>query len=344
MTIHIVLLLGQIIPPLLLPNPSHERVREFVYLCQRMASAYLRVKVRSGRLDPNTFGISLDDLALDCVAELFERSSDGRFTELTNYYGPLQIPSSSHADWLGATRRLVFSKVNEGLFRLYKENDRSLSNTIRNLKNSLRFSRTLFPVVKNNETWIQLAEQEPSTESAPLLPSELIEAQMLSESGHRRSLRGLLDIFAAILREQDGYQKQYPLVGLALIVRSVNVRTSAVPEEANEEDMPFTCDEVKRFVASSLRRTKDTLHPSYVEKGKLDQRTFDLYFECVSDILNAEYVSDDGIDLTYYETLRKRIAKLSESQYRKQHRVYLEYLAKLTRRNFLNLMRRELNP
>jgi hypothetical protein len=307
-----------------------------------MAAAYLRMKVKGGRLDPDAFGVSLDDLALDCVADFFERNPSGQFVEIDRYYGSVDAVSLSHEELLGATRRLVFSKVNEGLFRLYKENDRSLSNTIRNIKNALRYSGKLHTVVRNNELWIQLLDPVSALEGFPLLPSELIEAPLMAHSNHRNTLRDHLDLFADILREQESYQRQYPLVGLAVVIRSMNIRALPTSMESSEESPDLTQEELRTFVRTSIDRTKAIMRPSYIGKGKMSAERFDLYFNCVGKILEAEYVFNDGLDLCYFDILRNQLGTLSQSQYGNHHRVYLEYLAKLTRKDFLRSVRTEL--
>ena len=86
------------------------------------------------------------------------------------------------------------------------------------------------------------------------------------------------------------------------------------------------------------------MKPMYVEKGKLNADTFDLYFDCINEILEAEYILNDGMDLTYYDIMRKRVRAMSIAEYRANHRVYLEYLSKLTRMNLLDSFRKELLP
>jgi hypothetical protein len=307
-----------------------------------MAFSYLRLKVRSGRLNPDAFGCSLEDLALDCIADLFERDQSGRFIELVEYYGALDCPSPSHDQLLAQTRRLVFSKVNEGLFRQYRDNDRSLSNTIRNLKNGLRFSRTLFAAVWNNETWVQLLHPRPEAGGLPLLPAEIIEARLLSVAGHGSNLRDLLNEFAAVLNEQDLYQRQYPLIGLAVVLRSVISRTSSIPSDVSTEETDLAPEEIRQFLEASIQRTKSVMERSYIGKGKLGKDTLDLYFDCINDILELDYVASDGVDLSYYDIAQKHLGTMSLAQYKTNHRVYLEYLAKLTRKEFLRSIKKEL--
>ncbi|HTP13329.1 MAG TPA: hypothetical protein VMM37_06845, partial [Bacteroidota bacterium] len=180
--------LERIIPSLLSPKPSEGDLRDFVYCCRNLAHSYLKTKVNRGKLDPAQFGIPLEDLALDCIAPLFARNDRGRFIELAGYFGTRSLLAASREELFGATRRLVFSKVSEELYRLYREHDPSLSHIIRNIKIALRFSRTMIPVVQNNELWVQPYRTLHAQEIAPLMPSEIIEARLAAHLGQRYTL------------------------------------------------------------------------------------------------------------------------------------------------------------
>jgi hypothetical protein len=340
-TLHVIQL-DRIIPSVLSPDPSLECVREFVYLCKNLALSYLQTKVNRGKLDPKHFGIPLDDLALDCIAPLFERNDRGRFVELVSYYGKGNLPTFSGEELLGATRRLVFSKVNEELFRLYRENDPSLSNIIRNIKIALRFSRTVIPVMRNNEWWIQPISLIHAQDVLPVMPAELIEARLLSQLERRYDLRHILQLVSAILEEQDLYQKRYPLVGIALVIRSLMVRSLTLAESVESPGAEISPEEISRFIHTSIEKTRTAMKASYVGKGKVSEKTFEAYFDCVEEILDTEYVSDNGLDLSYFDVVRKRMSELSVEEYRCHHRAYLEYLVRLTRLNLLESIKGEL--
>ncbi|MEX0721402.1 MAG: hypothetical protein WD059_12090 [Balneolaceae bacterium] len=74
----------------------------------------------------------IDDLALDCIADLFGREGDC-LTEIESYFPKEQLSELKESEVAIKLRRLVFSKVNEGLFRNYRSFDPSLSKIIRNI-------------------------------------------------------------------------------------------------------------------------------------------------------------------------------------------------------------------
>ncbi|MDX1439483.1 MAG: hypothetical protein R3284_06225, partial [Rubricoccaceae bacterium] len=65
--------LTAVLDDVLQENPSVKATRLLIDKCHLLAIAYLRRRSHAGRLDPSLFGVTLEDLALDCVAELFRR-------------------------------------------------------------------------------------------------------------------------------------------------------------------------------------------------------------------------------------------------------------------------------
>ena len=82
---------------------------------------------------------------------------------------------------------------------------------------------------------------------------------------------------------------------------------------------------------------------SYVGKGKLKEPMYSTYFRTIGEILCAEYVQNDGDVNSYYSQLLAQMPGLSDDEYRTKHRTILEYLAKLTRRDFVERVRKELS-
>jgi hypothetical protein len=115
--------LKPILISLLSDSPSWLCVKDFVRLCHKIALIYLRKKVRSGRLKPTFFGLPLEDLASDAIADLFKRDERGVYVKLLSYFGSPGWENKSEGELEGATRRLVFSQVNQALYRVYRETD-----------------------------------------------------------------------------------------------------------------------------------------------------------------------------------------------------------------------------
>jgi len=101
---------------------TRAQLNGFVSACHALALAFLRSK-RSVGLLADAEGLKLPDLAYDCIADLFQKSESGDFVRIRAYFGGLDIDRVTDEELLTYLRRLVFSLVNQGVFRLYHEVD-----------------------------------------------------------------------------------------------------------------------------------------------------------------------------------------------------------------------------
>ena len=97
---------------------ANKELTEVVRVCHALALSYIFCKIRQGRIDPKVIGLTASDIAYDCIARLFQRNEDGIYTQFTNYFHTKEIQKLSDAAVLTLLRRLVYSKVNDGIQEL----------------------------------------------------------------------------------------------------------------------------------------------------------------------------------------------------------------------------------
>ena len=85
--------------------PSRTSVNEFTFLCRKIAVVFLRKKVSLGRLYPETFGVSIDDLALDCIADLFIQDDNGTLLQISAYFQGISLDDTTDEELLSHVRR-----------------------------------------------------------------------------------------------------------------------------------------------------------------------------------------------------------------------------------------------
>jgi hypothetical protein len=329
--------LKPILSSLLSGAPSGLCVKDFASLCHKMAVVYLRKKDRN----PAFCGLSLEDLAADCIADLFQRDERGVFVKLVAYFGAPAEESKSDDELLGATRRLVFSQVNQALYRIYRETDPSLGKLLRNLKNAIKSSPLVTLVQRQGETWICLNQENGAAVSLPEIPPEFLEARLSASLRGEADLKQILALLVEILNGQHEYRKSYPLTGLALIIRSAFTHlNTALEHESNGHDN-FAAAEIEKMIAASVQTVKANMRPTYVEKQKIQADAYNLYFLAIYDMLAAEYVQNDGVNCSYYDYLRRHTHALTHEDYQRQCRCHFEYLAKLTRLELLRQFKKE---
>jgi hypothetical protein len=313
-------------------------VRQLVDVCHRIAVAYLRQKMRRGRLQPERFGLSLEDLALDCFADLFQRDDTARFEVLANYFRTIGVEQTSEEVLAIILRRLIFSKVNEGLFRRYREADASLAKIIRNVKNAVRTVSGIWLIKREGNLWL-VAGQDRSIEALPLAPPELLESFLIMSVSDSPQVNRAVSAFRDFVAVHPGYSNGYPLTMFSQALRAAFWRLGLADEhDSHRDEETFLPKEVERAISVATGEVKANMYKSYVEKGKVDAHTFDAYFRAVEDILAAQFVSGARPVTSYYVALQGYLPGLGKNSYHVAHRNIVEYLTKLARAHLIRYL------
>ncbi len=332
--------LKQILSDLLSPTPSHAGIKEFVGLCHKMAVVYLRLKSKTGRFTLPSLALPAGDLAWDSLADLFQRDSCGVFVKLIPYFHVLDWESKSEDELLAAVRRLVFSQVNQAVYRNYREADPSLGKILRNLKNAVAGSPfTLTPC--HGELWLSLRAADEPASALPVMPPEFLEAHLMAAVRGEPDMKQVLHLLSEILAAQSDYRRSFPLTGLALIIRSAFVQLHAVLERESNGHAHFTSEEIQETISKSLAKIKTNMLASYVGKRKIDTAIYETYFFAMRDWLGAEFVDNDDFGRSYYDYLRHHLPGMTREDYQRHYRCQFEYLAKLARTEFLDQLKQE---
>lgn len=324
-----------IISSTLCDQPDRAAVNELVDECYRLALAYLQKKARSGYLLPHLFGLSLEDLALDCFADLFQRDDEGQFNLLHSYFRSVEWESLNDPDVYIVLRRLIFSKVNEGLFRRYREADPTLAKIIRNIKDAVKADERLQMTRYNGSAWLVVGEHEDDKNNLPIAPVEILEAHLIAHLCRSASSHELVSSFVAFLGEHPYYGNAYPVTGFAQAIRAAYVHVGEANEGIEEVEQILRPDEVEQAIQHATKKVQTVMHDSYVKKGKVCMSTFETYFQTVRDILTSQFVRDARPVGSYFDALQHYIPGLSRGSYSQEHRNILEYITKLSRSQLL---------
>lgn len=322
-------------------SPSDEGIRRIVTRAQRYGIAYLRRRARAGRLDASVFGLTLDDLALDCVADLFRRDDDGRFDRIEGYFQGIGWREMDAAGVEMALRRLVLSIVNEGLFRRYQEWDPTLGRIIRNFKRHLGQSADL-ELHREHFSLVVRVKGRPDGRELPTMPPEVLEAQLHHVMPEAGSLPELLEVLPDVLSLNGFYAAEVGLTDLALAYRSVLERLhDDEGEEAPAADRPVVradlADAVRTHLGECLEEVDADMRERYVDQRGIAPSLYAAYLATVHDALASQYVDATAEKASLRVFLCRYIGEVASPVYRKQHQAVVEYLVKLTQER---LMRR----
>ncbi|MFA6455741.1 MAG: hypothetical protein WCW40_02875, partial [Bacteroidota bacterium] len=131
---------------------TREQVNDIISLSHAFALILLRKKLTAGKLNLSLIHLDLHDLAYDCIADLFRMDDDHTLIQLSSYFGSLPLHQLSDVQMVDHLRRIVFSKVNQGIFRIYFEHDPSLGKILRNIRITVQTLHTFIETDRFGES------------------------------------------------------------------------------------------------------------------------------------------------------------------------------------------------
>ncbi len=318
---------------------QHQATNHLVHICFKIALAYIHHRLRKGSLVDYQFGISNEDLALDCIAELYQRDDKGRFTVLEQYFESSNWHALSEEELKIALRRLVFSKVNEGLFRSYREEDPNLAKIIRNIKEAAKQDKRVNLVRSREANWLVVGPVDAEINHLPLAPVELLEAFLLSVVCNTSNTYKAVSSFADFVDAHPHYCNGYPMSAFAQVLRTSYI--GRVVPEAQTHEVSYEPIEIENAIQRAVSHVRNSLIDSYVRGGKLSFALFDNYVNAVYKILKSTFtLYPESID-SQFEALQTMMPGLSKDVYMSKHRNIMQYLFKLSRTRMLSYLQEE---
>lgn len=297
-----------------------------------MALAYLRMKAASNKLYMIR-GERLEDLAWDFIAELFEKDETGTLVRLQEYFGESNFQQLSQSDLTIELRKLVFTKVEDNIFRAVGEKDPSLRKIIRNLKLAIRDNNCKHRVCYEHGYIIVGKDDE---HALPVMPSEFMQIKLSSRLEEKMQIPDILIEAIDVLQSQERYQQRISLVALASVIRLTFVHFN----ESDDRDKQLNADEsiinaeFEKFLNESSEKVRTSTGYSYIRKGKINSDELDIYMKAAKDIVN-DYFNDGKTESSQYEYLKNYMPNLEYEDFRSNNRQVLEYLVKLIRKDLV---------
>jgi hypothetical protein len=309
--------LRPIINTVLERNPSPNSINELIFLCRKIALVHLRRKAVTGRLHPDICTMPLDDLAIDCIADLFQQDDDGNIVQVRSYFEGLPIENISDEDLLTHLRRLICGRVNQSIFRIYNEMDPSLGKILRNMKLAVQALYNFDMVDRFGENCI-IPSNCKSFEQLPVVDRAELESQLRKYANGSESIPELMAILSRYLREQTENSRIVPLTAVAFIFRSIySNRIDMETGETFIEDQ-FIVGDTTSIIQEVCSRMMSENEAKYVRKKK------------------------DGERSSFYESLSSLIPGMTKEEYRKRHKAKIEYLARLTHRRAIKELKKNM--
>lgn len=322
-------------------KPSYQDVRLCVTACHRIALAYLITK--SPQLNKhNLLGMSLEDLAIDSIADLFERDVNGAFPQFQRYLRTLKnIAQVENEDFFIAIRRLVFSAVNNRLFRIYGLEDPVGAKVLRNLKLELKRSHDVREDEHAGERIVLPSGPVHADNDRPVLPPEFLACELSPCIGPRATMPEVLSAVSKILRAQTLYRKAIPLYQLAHVIKSLMIARGGNQVDESDDFHAISEQDIRQLseeVVDGLRRERGL---NYVENKRLTHENLTAHLRAIQDILIGTFAEQDGNAESFFAILQRHMPELTKESYGTRHRVILEYFARSAKTRMAVILRKE---
>ncbi len=313
-------------------------IDRLVRVCHSLAIPYVRKRLTADRVLRSVLHLSPSDLAYDCVADLFAVTEDGKLPHFHAYFAAYPIESLSEEEILAHLRRLVFSRANHGIFRLYNEVDPNLGKILRNIKLALEHFKSLTIVERFGEPCLAPSEGDRLVDLNQFTTEEL-------EINLRRYLHGsenipvMLGKVALFLLEQFECSRVVSLMSVGIAFKNIYLMPMEGPEQS--EAVPQGLDEagLTMVIKEAVEKIRTKMVDRYSTMNRIEVSLLATYFSVIEERLVLTF-SGDGHEKGLRELLRKRLDNLTEDEYRSTHKNRLEYLSRLTGKEVAGMLKK----
>jgi hypothetical protein len=322
---------------------SRSQLSELVQLSRAIAEShlsYLRPSIT--RLCLNQ-GLTITDLAYDCIAEAFARSNNNSFPLIEKFVSHLtgKLADLPELELFLAFKGFLTRLADAQLARLYAQADPAGAKIHRNIRDCVKAS-SIFILERDFRGLILRPRAQDSLDHLDSFPMESLEREFLSRASGERSTPGLLEILYQVLIEQSQYRRSIPLVDAVQLLKRVYGYESELL--ASTDTLP-SCEGLNEFEIEQIRSQvefalKERILLTYFARGKVDRKEAEAMFCAFHDMLSDWCCSGDP-EASVCEYLRRHLS-ISEEAYETSFRAKMEYLLKIAREEFAARLLREL--
>ena len=306
---------------------TREQLNGLIAVCHSLASAFLASKSTISALT-KVHGLCTADLAFDCIAELFQQDANGNYIQLQSYFTGLLLPTAREEEILSHLRRLVFSKVNHGVYRLYSESDPALAKTLRNIKIAVQSLGHFIEVERFGESCIAPSLCE-TREQLPAFERDELEKTFLPATTGNEHVPEFLAKLSRFLREQEEHCRIIPLVTIGLLVREAYVQKHNTNDDVIVHDDNLIESDTLAIIKQTCHDIRKQTEEKYVRRDDVQEEIFVHYFTAIEGIVAEKFIGKNGYDGSLFESLQQLIPELTKEEYTSIHRNRIEYLLKL---------------
>lgn len=306
-------------------------INRLVKFAHQFAIIRLTQLLKNQKITFDIYPHTINSVALDCIAEIFETDEENRFPELTIYFSNERDPYKvTEEQTLINFRTLVFSKLNDGIFRIYHENDPITSKILRNIKLAIKNSSSFKTFERFGQTFI--SGSFTINFHLPPFPVHELESELMHLLHKKVNIKDALNELCRLLDGSNQYRNFISLLDTSLILKSIYLKTDSIQPVSFTIDADLTDMDIKTIVENSINEINKTIEKKYLIKKKLSDFEFSCYMNAIHQLLINKYILNNGTEFSHYDYLKVTLPKLTYEEYRNKHRIHFEYIVKLSKK------------
>ncbi len=327
-------------------------VAALINFCRHLAGTLLLHQRTSILLLCEHEGVSVFDLEVDIIADIFAKNGDGRFFELEKFISSFPSLRETDAGHLYlAFKKIVLKKASSRLYKTYAEADPVGAKIRRNLSEGAKRSPALELIDGFRGKVLQLKSDNTNPHQSkagvrsrgdfrPELPPDVLERELLSRMNHSFNIPDILAALSSVFcdrRSQGGvqqYRRSVLLTDLVQIVRKFYAGTDGEPPI--EPEPGFSADGFAAVEKDVLLFINKIIFQKYFPKKISNREDAEKLFFAVKEII-AGFRQTDGSRCSVEQSVRKSFS-LTHEEYQQQWRTQAEYLVKLAKEQFALLL------
>ncbi|KAF0150957.1 MAG: hypothetical protein FD143_2377 [Ignavibacteria bacterium] len=326
---------------------SHSQLTELVKISRLVIQSYLAT-YRSNVINLiNRNGITITDLAYDCIADVFSRCKELKFYKINQFANSLKdnVVLIEPVNLFLAYKSYLIKIANAQISKLYAQTDPVGAKILRNIKDSVHQSNKLRITKDLRGLKIEVTNNGEENNK----PDFPINQFILNGERNKRILNAsdFIEQIYNNLQNQTEYKKSVYLFDIIILFKnyfgSEFVYNFEICEDTFISKINGNCFE--EYEIQNLKQKvelfiKEKIMVNYFLKGKLNKIEAEAIFFSVNDIIN-DWCTGNISSSSIYEYLRNHF-DVSQDLYLKNYRTKIEYLLKLARDEFADYMIKEL--
>lgn len=318
---------------------SFHEIKELVTISRVIISSHLRYSRHSVLRLCNDEGITIEDLSIDCIADLFELDCSKRYFRLQNLISHMEsnLESMPDVEYYLIYKAFLIKIAESQLARYYAQLDPNGYKINRNIKNFItsvseyRLSQTPYGTILSFDI------NNNSADALPYYELDRLKTDFNKIAGLKNDIPTLMKQLHMLILGQTSFRTDLLLSDIVLLFKDY-FKINETKQENDDHFLEFSSHlddiELKLIKQKVITLLNEKIIIQYYAKNKLTRVQADILYSVMIDII------EDWIMIGDNNTLIKYFSKYSKTE-RDFYIIYkpkIEYLIKIAKNEFRLLL------